>query len=870
MLTSNKISSLVIDTLRKQTGEQNIAVIFLYCDYQAQKDQSVVNMIGSLVRQATLREPTIPNETKRAFDKSRREGGDSLQLPDIVKLFGKVSGYMEVVYLCVDAVDEVLPQHRLGFLRALRQILQDAPHARLFLTGRPYIRAELDTHLTEKAYAIHIIADQGDITRYLRQKMNDDQDPGLMTEDLKNNIMTTMVEKTSEMWAEKLYSKFESLIDIVPRFLLVALNIEAILGETSLASRKKMLRKVATTGVGLDTVYAQTLQRIMEQKGDRSRLGMEVLMWVSHAERPLLIDELCHALAVDLESTGLDPENIRPQDTVLGSCLGLAVVDAETSTVRLIHYTLQEYLSRHGIFPDAHKTLGLTCLVYLNYEQIKGLPANGVSTLEDMPFLAHSSLHWGRHAKLELSDSAKSLALELLNRAGNHISVTLLFEQIGNFHSCSRPHHLWPSLHCASYFGIVEVMASLIQKEGCGINLSDCMDCTPLMWAAGQGNEGVVKTLLARNDINPDKPDKDGETPLLRASFQGHEGVVKLLLARNDVNPDKQNSKGQTPLWRASCYGHEGVVKLLLAQNNVNPDQPSKDGRTPLRTASWNGYEGVVKLLLARNDVNPDKPDNEGSTPLLSASGTGHEGVVKLLLARNNVNPNKLTNSGLTPLLAASWNGHEGVVKLLLARNDLNPDKPNNEGQTPRLFASQNGHEGVVKVLLARKDVDPDKASNEGGTPLWATSFNGHEGVVKLLLARNDVGPDKPSNDGRTPLRAASYNGHEGVVKLLLARNDVDPDKASNEGVTPLWAASFNGHEGVVKLLLARNDVDPDKASNDSRTPLRAASCNGHEGVVKLLLARNVVNPEKPNHKGQTPLQCSSDSGHEAVVKLLK
>jgi len=201
MLTSNKISSLVIDTLRKQTRGQNIAVLFLYCDYQSQKDQSVVNMIGSLVRQATLRVQRIPNEIKSAFDESKLEGGDGLPLLDMVKLFVKVSGYMEVVYLCVDAVDEVVPHHRLEFLRALREIVEDAPNVRLFLTGRPYIRAELDKHITKKACAIHVMADQGDITRYLSQKMDDDdeQDPGLMTEDLKNNIMETMLEKASEM-----------------------------------------------------------------------------------------------------------------------------------------------------------------------------------------------------------------------------------------------------------------------------------------------------------------------------------------------------------------------------------------------------------------------------------------------------------------------------------------------------------------------------------------------------------------------------------------------------------------------------------------------------------------------------------------------
>jgi len=176
-----------------------MAVIFLYCDYQAQKDQSAVNMIGSLVRQVALRAPVILSEIKSAFEESKREGGDGLQLPDMVKLFVKVAGHTEVVYIAVDAVDEVLPQHRFEFLRALRDILQDAPNVRLFLTGRPYIRAEVDKHLTKKANAIHIVADQGDITLYLSQKMDDDEDPGLMTEDLKKNIMTTIVEKTSEM-----------------------------------------------------------------------------------------------------------------------------------------------------------------------------------------------------------------------------------------------------------------------------------------------------------------------------------------------------------------------------------------------------------------------------------------------------------------------------------------------------------------------------------------------------------------------------------------------------------------------------------------------------------------------------------------------
>ena len=225
-----------------------------------------------------------------------------------------------------------------------------------------------------------------------------------------------------------------------------------------------------------------------------------------------------------MEASDLDLENVRPQDTVLRSCLGLAVVDSETKTVRLIHYTVQEYLSRAGVLPGAHSTLGQKCLIYLNYDQVKGLPADSASNFGDMPFLEYSSLHWGSHAKIELSDHAKSLALGLLTRYDSHISSALLFKKM-NHYPRSLSHRLFPGLHCASYFGIDGVMAALMGMEGCDINQQDCVGFTPLMWAAWRGNQGAVTRLLARDDIDPDKSDNYGLTPLSWASRNGHEGL---------------------------------------------------------------------------------------------------------------------------------------------------------------------------------------------------------------------------------------------------------------------------------------------------------------------------------------------------------
>jgi len=70
------------------------------------------------------------------------------------------------------------------------------------------------------------------------------------------------------------------------------------------------------------------------------------------------VDELCHALAVEIGETDFDPENVPSIDTLLDYCQGLITVDAEALTVRLTHYTVQEYLCTHpDLFSKPHSML---------------------------------------------------------------------------------------------------------------------------------------------------------------------------------------------------------------------------------------------------------------------------------------------------------------------------------------------------------------------------------------------------------------------------------------------------------------------------------------------------------------------------------
>jgi len=375
-----------------------------------------------------------------------------------------------------------------------------------------------------------------------------------------------------------------------------------------MSRRREKLHKM-TGRLGLEDVYGATIERIKAQGGDKSRLGMGALMWICHAEVPLSPKELCHALAIELGSTVFDVGNIPSIMTLVGCCQGLIIVDKEESAMRLIHFTLREYLSAHpDIFNRPHAAIAEICLTYLNCQQVKTLSVDTEADLhaliDNEPFLAYCSRYWGVHAKKELSDYAISLALQLFREYDGHILVALIMKTGWEHYPEDHPTgSLWNGLHCASYFGIAEVVTALIQMGCYYPNEGDDWGYTALALAAWKGHEEVVEILLGREEVSPDKPDNTGQTPLSLAAEDGHKRVVKILLGREGVNPDKPDNGGRTPLSHAAVSGNEEVVKILLQREEVNPDKPDLEGKTPLLWAARWGTRGVVALLQSHKAV---------------------------------------------------------------------------------------------------------------------------------------------------------------------------------------------------------------------------------------------------------------------------
>ena len=497
---------------------------------------------------------------------------------------------------------------------------------------------------------------------------------------------------------------------MVFRFLLVSLAIDTILGGVTVSERKRKLGEM-TKGNHLGDVYGTTLERIKAQKGSRSRLGMNALIWVSNSERPLRASELCHALGVGIGSTDLDVENVPTIRTLMGCSLGLITVEASSSIVRLVHFTLQEYLSSNpNLFQSPHSMIAEVCLTYLNFRCVRELSPTLRSAPPIVPFVEYASCYWGKHLAKENTESATPLALLLLIGYEEHIASRLLLLHYYQYRVWGDPNDKkfvpkgFTGLHGAAFHGIGEIVPALLATKEWSINGRDNMGRTALLWATVGGHEDVVKLLLQLKDIDPNTADPaTGQTPLWWAAKRGNEGIVRILLGRGGVNPNIGDILyDRTPLWWAAERGHEGMVRMLLERERINPNiADTLWGRTPLWWAAQRGDGGVAKMLLERVDINPNTADTQyGRTPLWWAAERGHDGVVKLLLQREDIHPSTPdTRYGQTPLLRAAQHWCEGKVKLLLEREDLNPDIPGPSGETALDFAAFRQHARIVQLL---------------------------------------------------------------------------------------------------------------------------------------------------------------------------
>ena len=189
---------MVVDHLCDQVVEQDMAVACFYYDFASREAQSPTNMLGSLLKQLLSGLGAIPVQIVQKFRRQKKAiGGRRLQLPDIVEMCAVVTS-LQRTFICVDALDECVPRHRLEVLGALGQILRGSPNTRIFMTGRSHIRGVVERELGGETTNVLIMSRGDDIARYLRARLGKDTTPDAMDSCLENEIMKSIPKENSE------------------------------------------------------------------------------------------------------------------------------------------------------------------------------------------------------------------------------------------------------------------------------------------------------------------------------------------------------------------------------------------------------------------------------------------------------------------------------------------------------------------------------------------------------------------------------------------------------------------------------------------------------------------------------------------------
>jgi len=195
-LTHLASSSVVIDDLIMRHGEANVA--YLYCDYRDQTSQTVVNILGSVLRQFLTTASYVPKTIITTLESIKKKG-QRAEIGDISKMLTILLPHLNRSFLCLDALDELEPRTRFTLLKALRTEFNSA---RIFLTGRPHIEPEVNGALQIQLDAMHIEANEGDIRGFLIHEIEEDMNinPDDMNDQLREEILEAVISKADGMY----------------------------------------------------------------------------------------------------------------------------------------------------------------------------------------------------------------------------------------------------------------------------------------------------------------------------------------------------------------------------------------------------------------------------------------------------------------------------------------------------------------------------------------------------------------------------------------------------------------------------------------------------------------------------------------------
>ncbi|KAI5779969.1 hypothetical protein DFH27DRAFT_584918 [Peziza echinospora] len=797
------LASYIIDHITEYVSSQeSYCIAYVYCDYRDAENLTPLNVICSLLQQLLSQLPAFSSQLEEELvvlceELKKRKSGT---FQHVIQLLTLTFNTFKSTFICIDALDEVSDAPRKAILNALCDGM--GRRTRIFLTGRPHVRESIERYLhVDDIPSITIEADEGDIYAYLSNEIQKDHHPDAMDATLKEEILEAIINQSQGM------------------FLLPAFHIRMVLDHLTKAKRRKALTELPSD---LYSAFAATISRIKCLSPHAAEIGMNALTWVHYAERELIVAELQEALAVEPGDTNIDRDNRLPLNTILECCLGLVIVNEETSTVRLVHYSLEEYLIKHhrSIFPKGQGYIAELCLTYLNFEAFtyhslkenplceepignSAIEMFGQSGITDytkhtpynsmrFALLEYAVLYWGVHAREdpEFKESVCKSAIKFITQP--EVTFGEILFQISYWAMISKDDsrtllpntvHIevddWRSprfcrVNMIAAFGLVP----LFHDKSVDINEKTRYGRTPLMIACSSGHTELVELLLNRPEVDINYQDELGENALMMSIKSHCHTITKLLLAHPQIEINSRDLKQCTPLIIAICCDNQTALELLLSKREIEQSVNLRCGterpfNPPLIWVMLSDSRGdlrsrmaMVELLIFHPAVDINLPDSQGCTPLHRACLLIAPRIVELLLnIPKPISLNELDSRGRTALnIACGSSMNDPRIFWSMGRCD--PDRKFTDAKT------------VVKTLLQNPDITAsiNQPDSNGETPLCNACWSGNFEIVELLLERPEIHLSlKPNEYGVHLIQVAmrSQTSEIETLRLLLKRPEI-------------------------------------------------------------------------------------------------
>ncbi|KAJ7511611.1 hypothetical protein B0H11DRAFT_1699814, partial [Mycena galericulata] len=474
------LASMVVDHLSAACrNNRDIGVACIYLSHKEADNQTPPKLMAGLWRQLVL-DRDIGSIAENLY-KQHWEKGTAPSLEEAANVLSSSLKEFSQVFIIVDAMDEY-PEFQRGIL--LQQLAEIGSNVNLMITSRSNISPE--SSFFPSLETLDIQPAPEDIEAYINGQIK-------LSPRLSRHIQKKPVLQ------DEILKRIIETVDGM--FLLAKLHIASLVTKNSIGAVQEALKNLPKD---LHDSYDVAMQQIEAQDNEDRELAHSTLIWVANAKEPLNISEITVALAIKRGAQKLDEDYLLDIETILAVCAGLVIVDKESSVVRLVHYTAQEYLDKIQAkkFPGAQKEIACTLLTFLTFD---GYPDSSWDWRNPPPLVTYSQ-HCLAHAAGKPEVQLRDFLLVFIHQVPQWKKI---MEQKWN--SPPWNYSYWPSQPTA-------------------------------LWIAAAANLVETTKFLLEDAV---LPQHSGNPEIVVASYYGHRDIVCMLLEKGvDVNIDGMTSHG--------------------------------------------------------------------------------------------------------------------------------------------------------------------------------------------------------------------------------------------------------------------------------------------------------------------------------------